>query len=123
MAGVNYRLFAESANFHQYEPPGELPLSPVDLMLVDDEVFHLLEQSKTDTKPIATPSVVAMIARKLHAIHQPGRDDTARDWSDVLALVKAHRLTLDDSAFAATVRKHGGETAIQRIREAVSDGD
>jgi hypothetical protein len=120
LSSLNYSLFAESSNFQQYEAPEDFPLPPVDLMLVDDEVFQVLDQSKTHTEPIATPSVVALIALKLHAIRQPGRNDTAKDWSDVLALVRAHQLTLDDPEFSAIVRKHGGETAIERIREACS---
>ncbi|MDX1680085.1 MAG: hypothetical protein R3242_05065 [Akkermansiaceae bacterium] len=122
MAGMRYRLFAESANFHQYEAPDALPLPPVDLMLVDDEVFATLEQSKSSIEPIATPGVMALIALKLHAIHQDAREERAKDWSDVLALIKAHRLTLDDPEFAATVRKHGGQTAIERIQASLSGG-
>lgn len=122
LMGLNYRSFAESANFHQYEAPEEFPLPPVDLMLVDDAVFRALEQTKTATQPIATPSVEALIALKLHAIRQPGRDDAEKDWSDILALVKAHRLTLDDPDFSATVMKHGGQTAIQRIQAAIAGG-
>ena len=120
---LRYRIFAESANFHQFESPPELPLPPLDLMLVDDEVFQTLERTKTDLKPIATPGVVAMIALKLHAIHQPARNDIEKDWSDVLALVRAHHLTLDSSDFYATVLKHGGENAIKRIGAAILGGD
>jgi hypothetical protein len=116
LANLRYRVFAESLNFHQFEAPRVFPLPPLDLMLVDDDVFRTLELTKTDSKPIATPGVVAMIALKLHAIKQPARDDVEKDWSDVLALVKAHKLSLDDPDFSATVLKHGGETAITRIQ-------
>jgi hypothetical protein len=64
-----------------------------------------------------------MIALKLHAIRQPSRDDVEKDWSDVLALVKAHQLTLDDPEFSATVLKHGGEIAIKRIQATLSGGN
>lgn len=120
---MDYRLFAESANFQQYEAPEEFPLPPVDLMLVDDQVYEVMEKGRVDTQPISTPNVMAMIALKLHAITQPGREDTAKDWSDVLALTKAHGLSLDDEEFSAIVLRHGGESAIGRIREAISGGD
>lgn len=120
---LRYRLFAESTNFHQFEAHPELPLPPIDLMLVEDEVFETLEQSKIDSKPIATPGVVAMIALKLHAINQPARDDVEKDWSDVLALIKAHKLSLDDPDFSAIVLRHGGETAIQRINASLPGGN
>ncbi len=120
---LRYHLFAESANFHQYESHPDLPLPPLDLMLVDDDVFQTLEQTKIDSKPLATPGVVAMIALKLHAIHQPARNEVEKDWSDVLALVKAHKLSLDDPEFSATILKHGGETAIRRIQASLAGGD
>ena len=123
LSDMNYRLFAESANFQQYEAPQAFPLPPVDLMLVDDQVYEVMEKGRVDTQPISTPNVMAMIALKLHAITQPGRKDTAKDWSDVLALAKAHGLSLDDEEFSAIVLKHGGESAIGRIREAISGGD
>ncbi|MEO8615900.1 MAG: hypothetical protein ABI600_12225, partial [Luteolibacter sp.] len=59
----------------------------------------------------------------LHAIHQPAREDIEKDWSDVFALVKAHQLSLDDPEFSATILKHGGETAIQRIRASLIGGN
>lgn len=120
---LHYRIFAESPNFHQFEASPGLPLPPLDLMLVDDEVYQTLEFTKTDSKPIATHGVVAMIALKLHAIKQPGRGDVEKDWSDVLALVKAHQLSLDDPEFSATVFKHGGEIAIKRIQATIPGGD
>ena len=123
LSDMNYRLFAESANFQQYEAPEEFPLPPVDLMLVDDQVYEVMEKGRVDTQPISTPNIMAMIALKLHAITQPGRKDTAKDWSDVLALTKAHGLSLDDEKFSAIVLRHGGESAIGRIREAISGGD
>lgn len=123
LSNLRYRIFAESANFHQFEAPPEFPLPPVDLMLVDDGVFQTLELTKTNSKPIATPGAVAMIALKLHAIKQPARDHVEKDWSDVLALVKAHQLSLDDPDFSATVLKHGGETAIKRIQASILGGN
>jgi len=119
LAKLHYRLFAESNNFHQFEPSPDLPLPPIDLMLVDDEVFDVLEKSKVNSIPLATPGVTAMIALKLHAIRQASRQDPAQDWSDVCALIKLHQLTLDDPEFCAIVLKHGGETAIQRIQQAL----
>lgn len=123
LLNLRYRAFAESRNFHQFEAPPELPLPPVDLMLVDDEVFEALVLTKTDSKPIATPGVVALIALKLHAIKQPSRTDVEKDWSDVLALVRAHQLSLDDPDFSATVLKHGGATAVQRIQDSILGGN
>jgi len=118
LATLHYRLFAESPNFQQFEPAPDLPLPPLDLMLVDDDVFAVFEQSKVASLPLATPGVLALIALKLHAIRQPSREDPTKDWTDVLALIKHHELSLDDPEFAAIVLKHGGPSAIQIIQHA-----
>ena len=118
LAGLRYRSFAESSNFLQFEPHPTLPLPPVDIMLVDDTVFGNLLATRIDTSPIATPSVLSMIALKLHAISQPTREDKDKDWSDVIALIRAHHLSLDDPEFSASVLRYGGQKAIDRIRSA-----
>lgn len=113
---LRFRVFAESGSFKQFEASADLPLPPVDLMIVDDEVFAAFERDKVPSAPIATPGVAAMVALKLHAAHQASRTDAERDWSDIIALVKHHQLTLDDPQFAAIVLKHGGPPAQDRIR-------
>jgi hypothetical protein len=85
-------------------------------MLVDDSVFQVLSATRIDSSPISTPSVLSMIALKLHAISQPTRENTEQDWSDVIALAKANKLSLDDPDFSAIVLKHGGQSAINRIK-------
>ena len=57
-----------------------------------------------------------------HAIQQPARDRVEQDWSDVIALIKAHQLSLDEPEFSAIICKHGGKIAIQRIRSAILGG-
>jgi hypothetical protein len=66
LCALDYRIFAESANFHQFEAAIALPLPPVDLMLVGDEVFVSLERTKIASEPLVTPTVVAMISLKLY---------------------------------------------------------
>jgi hypothetical protein len=122
LSKLGYRTYAETTNFLQFEPLSGLPLPPVDLMLVDGDVFQSLNAGKSDHLPIATPHVMAMIALKLHAINQPARENTAQDWSDVIALTKAHHLTLDDPEFSSIVMKHGGEIATAKINAALTGG-
>lgn len=120
---LGYRPYAESANFIQLESNPDLPLPPVDLMLVEMDVFETLSSSRTEATPIATPGAKAMVALKLHAINQPARADTAQDWSDVIALVKANKLSLDDPEFSAIISKYGDESAAERIKAEISRGD
>ncbi|MEI8107811.1 MAG: hypothetical protein WCI46_08340 [Verrucomicrobiota bacterium] len=123
LTGLRYSLFAESDNFHQYEAPADFPLPPIDLMLVDEDVFTTLEISKTATKPIAVPSVEAMIALKLHAAKQSTRTEREKDWSDIIALFKAHQLRLEEVTIHAMVLRHGGADAINRIQASLAGGN
>lgn len=117
LLALGYKLFAESSSFLQFEPKPDWPLPPVDLMLVDEEVFDALQSGRFESPVLPTPSVPSLIALKLHAIRQSSRERTDQDWSDILALVKVHDLSLDDPDFAAIVRRHGGESAVARIRD------
>lgn len=116
LAPLGYRLFAENRQFIQFEAVGSLPLPPVDLMLVEENVFRALEATREDREPLAVPGLRALIALKLHAASQASRDDRDKDWSDVFQLMTTHGLDLDDGEFAAMVLRHGGEAAIERIR-------
>ncbi|MEP2775891.1 MAG: hypothetical protein ABJQ29_07040 [Luteolibacter sp.] len=120
LSQLRYSPYAETGNFLQFEAHPTFPLPPIDLMIVDDEVFRNLESHKIDSNPIATPDALSMIALKLHAINQPSRQNSAQDWSDVFALVKHHKLSLDDPDFSAIVMKHGGENAAERITAVIS---
>ena len=113
---MSYRVFAEPENFHQYEATQDLPLAPLDLMLVDDEVYAIMEQTKQSSPPISTPSAQAMIALKLHATKSRSAIDAEKDWSDIVALIRIHQLRLDDAEFAAMIQRHGGIAAIERIK-------
>ena len=112
-----YQVFAENRNFIQLESAPSIPLPALDLMPVDEVVFKTLRTSRTQNKPIPSPSPQAMVALKLHAINQPGREDIEKDWSDILAIIDAQSLTLDDPEFSDTVLKHGGENAIAKIAD------
>ena len=122
LAKLSYRPFCQSSNFIQFEATHDFPLPPVDLMLIDDAVFETILVDKIDSTPLATPSPQTMIALKLHAINQPSRRNTDQDWSDVIALSRTHKLSLDDASFSAIVLKHGGQTAIDRIKAALNGG-
>ena len=119
---LSYRIFSESSNFIQFEANNNFPLPPIDLMLVDDAVFDVLCATRVDSVPLATPSPQTMIALKLHAIQQPSRQNTEQDWSDIIALVRINKLSLDDTEFSAMILKHGGQPAIDRIKACLSGG-
>lgn len=120
LQSISYRPFAISANFQQYEPTNDFPLPPIDLMLLDDDVYEVLYATKIDTKPLSVPHVQSMIALKLHATKHRNPEDAEKDWQDILALCQAHQLTLDDVLFRDMILRHGGEIALGRIKAALS---
>ena len=107
----------------QFEAKPDWPLPAIDLMLVDPDVFGSLQTERVETSTIPTPSVTSLIALKLHAIRQPSRSNNNQDWTDILALIDVHQLTLDDSTFSAIVSKHGGTDGITRIRAHLDQRD
>jgi hypothetical protein len=122
LAQLSYQPFSESSNFIQLEATHDFPLPPIDLMLIEDAVFNTILANKIDSIPLSTPNPQTMIALKLHAINQPSRQNSEQDWGDVIALIRAHKLSLDDTEFSAIVLKHGGQTAIDRIKASLASG-
>ena len=114
---LNFQLFSTSDNFIQFEPKPDWPVPPLDLMLVDDAVFANLEASAIRQDPLPTPNALSMIALKLHARNQPGREAREKDWEDIVGLIKSHELSLDSCDLQAIFTKHGSEGDITRIRE------
>ena len=116
LSKLHYHSFHETANFLQLESAPDLPLPPIDLMLVSDEIFEHLSQSQVNSVPLPTPSVIQLIALKLHALNQPSRREAHKDWGDIFSLIEAHSLSLDNSDFNGIVLKYGGERAVERIK-------
>lgn len=42
-------------------------------------------------------------------------------WSDIIALIRVHHLSLDDAEFHAMVLRHGGIEGIERIKQALAE--
>lgn len=84
-------------------------------MLVSDDVFAQLYETHVDSEPIPTPGVIQIIALKLHALKQPSREGS-QDWTDILALIGVHSLSLDNSELTAILLRHGGKSAIEKVR-------
>ena len=69
---------------------------------------------------IRVPSPQHMVALKLHSAVSPTRAAPDEDWADIAALVRKHRLDLDDPQFAKLVVRYGGEEALQRLKKGPS---
>lgn len=116
LAALHYQVFHENENFLQFESSKDLSLPPIDCMLVSDDVFGQLYKTRVASEPLPTPGVIQIIALKLHALKQPSREGN-QDWTDILALIDAHSLSLDNSELNAILLRHGGESAIDKVRD------
>ena len=68
------------------------------------------------------PKPAHLVALKLHAIKQPYRESKEKDWSDVIALIRGCRLSLDDGNFRGLIERYGGPDAETEIRKRLSSG-
>jgi hypothetical protein len=115
LGGYGYSCFSVGAGFAQFE--GKVGCPRVDLM---QATFSKLRADSVETRGRRTPSPSHLIALKLHAARSSERDpDKAnQDWIDIRKLIELHHLDPHEEAFASVVRRHGGEQALERIRQA-----
>lgn len=109
-----YKMYSEANAFTQFA--GEPGWPKVDLMFVDDETFEKLRKESVRKGILHVPSPRHMVALKLHAAKSPTRSEPEKDWGDVEALVKLHRLDPDDPDFRDIILRYGGEESLARIR-------
>lgn len=121
LLSMGYALYHAAGAFAQYEgSPGLTGIPPVDLMTVDPATWEKLH-SAAETEPLTTgylahwPSVLHLIALKLHAWRGSFRDGKERDWSDVLELIRQSGIDMHDSSFHQLAERFGGPEAIAKL--------
>jgi hypothetical protein len=119
---IGYREFFATDAFLQMEAPRQLP--PIDLMIVDQGTFDLLEgtsQTRSlDGEPIKVPDALRLIALKLHAARDARRTTREIDWLDIAQILQANQINFENPEFQAILREHGGPQAPARIRSYLS---
>lgn len=93
----------------------------IDFMLVNEDTWKKLKESSTvvdfgGAEPIPIVSALHLIAMKLHAAKQPDRTERYKDLNDVVEILLAQGLCLDDLEKAGIMQKHGNETTINELR-------
>ena len=109
-----YKLYSEANAFTQFA--GDPGWPKVDLMFVVDSTFEKLEKESVQKGNLHVPSPRHMIALKLHAATSPTRSEPEKDWADIEALVKLHRLDPDNSEFHDIILRYGGQESLARMR-------
>lgn len=99
---------------------------PIDLLFVDPNTFEMIwldgGEATVSGHQFKTPSLLHLIALKLHAIKQGSKDRVWKDLPDIINLVIANRMDVSSSDFVEICRKFGPEGIHQKIQEA-SYGD
>jgi hypothetical protein len=121
ITSLGYRQHSIQKVFHMYTPL-ERGQPPVDLMLVNSRTFEKLSAgatiSEVDGQQIYYPSLLHLIALKLHALRSGLEHRRARDFGDVVELMMINRLSLAAPEFQEILERYGTPaiTAELRIR-------
>jgi len=119
VTGAGYSFHREGPTFLQFNPP-DAQLLPLDLMLVGDETFaKLMADAVPGPASAAGVRVVSLrhlLALKCHAIKHghPGR--IVKDADDVLRLVAANKLDMNEPGMRDLFLKHGTAELYEEAR-------
>ncbi|MBV8816675.1 MAG: hypothetical protein JO271_19480 [Verrucomicrobia bacterium] len=115
---LGYTSYFESGAFLQLTPRRGLP--PLDIMIVDATTFQRLNQfteSRTfDGEQIRIPDAKRLVALKLHALKASTRTTRDKDWSDIVGIILAAQLDIEDPEFQDIVQTYGEPGAIAKIK-------
>lgn len=99
---------------------------PIDFLFVDPNTFEMIWRGGSETSisghKFKTPSLLHLVALKLHAIKQGSKDRVWKDLPDIINLVISNRMDVASSDFMEICRKFGPEGILQKIQEASRGG-
>ena len=115
---LGYTPYFESGAFLQLTP--RTGLSPLDLMIVDETTFTRLsrftEARVLDERTIRIPDPKRLVAMKLHALKAASRLNREKDWNDIVGVIRASNLSIEDPEFQEIVQQYGSPGAIDEIK-------
>jgi hypothetical protein len=116
-----YAVFHRTPNFIRArlttDPAGALP---VDLMLADAETFSKIQRASASAEignglTLRIPSVLHLIAMKLHALRSPHRLAHGVDLQDVIHLIRTAKIDVTGDEFARLMERYGSDEIRERI--------
>ncbi len=121
-----YSLIHETPAFAQFDPPTTAEMN-LDLMFVDEATFGKLASDKKvlpvgDTV-LPVPSVLHLIALKLHATRAVGRTTAGKDYHDVLNLVQVNQIDVASEPFQDILNRYAPEHVRRRLLEEFEQQD
>lgn len=92
---------------------------PVDFLFVDESTFELIwragREATLSGRRFRLPSLIHLIALKLHAIKQGSKDRAWKDIPDIMNLIRANKLDTSSADFKMVCQKFGPEGIYQEI--------
>lgn len=77
---------------------------------------HFTETRIFDGCSVRIPDPKRLIAMKLHALKAATRRNRGSDWDDILGVIKANNLDVEEREFKEIVEQYGPSGAIDEIR-------
>ena len=118
---AGYKKALSQENFVQFQS-GRLSLLDVDFMFVDQETLQKImkegEQFKIVGQTFTVPSLHHLIALKLHSIKHNPKLRLAKDFPDIINLIKINEVNVKDKKFKELCLKYGTAETYNKIVEA-----
>jgi len=109
LLAAGFSVTREIPNFAQFAPADVTGLR-LDLMSVDQSTFSKIESASQvlqyGHRDIRVPSVLHLIALKLHALKNPAREELGKDYGDILALIRRHGVDTFSADFQTVLERY-----------------
>ena len=117
---VGLKFLREGPAFLQFDPPSE-DVFATDMMMVNEPTFEKLASGSVPAPEFAGGQMVALrhlLALKCHAIKHGHQGRIVKDADDVIRLVQANSLNIEDGEIRETFLKYGTEEFYEKVRGA-----
>ena len=118
---IGYSFHHEGPTFLQFNPPNPRFL-PLDLMLVNEQTFAKLMADAVSgpatTEGVNVVSLPHLLALKCHAVSHGHQGRIVKDADDIIHLVQASRLDINDPEVRKLFLKHGTVELYEKVRRA-----
>ncbi len=115
-----FKQLSSHENFAHFQDSGMGSIG-VDFMFVDRETFEKMQQEgqrfKVGKNEFIVPSLNHLIALKLHSMKFNFKDRLAKDFPDIIGLIRTNHLNIHDNQFKELCLKYGSQEIYQRILE------
>ncbi len=109
-SSFGYAIYHDGGSFIQFAPP-EQNAWPVDLMFVQEGTFRPMFEASVEANlygvPTRVPTLVHLLALKLHALKHTRMHRFLKDYLDVERLIRANQLDIGSEKMRALFAKYG----------------